>query len=220
MPISRRRVLGLAAGSFAAAGFAHGQAPQPRAFEDNFRAITPQPVTTGDKIEVIDFFWYGCPYCYQLLPLFNAWEKTKPADVVVRRIPAILRQEWVPDAHLYYTLETLGEADRLHNNVFEAIHRDRLLVTDIEAWARWAEANGIPRAKWGEAYNWQGVREKVVRAVDLGRDYDVRGTPVIIVDGRYQTGSGLAGSLQNVIPTLDGLLKLARERRKQAAPGA
>jgi protein dithiol oxidoreductase (disulfide-forming) len=219
MPISRRRVLGLAAGSLAAAGYAHGQAPQPRSFEDSFRAIRPQPTATGDNIEVIDFFWYGCPYCYQLLPLFNSWEKSKPADVAVRRIPAILRQEWVPDAHLYYTLETLGEADRLHNAVFESIHRDRLVITDIEAWARWAEANGIARAKWVEAYNWQGVREKVVRAVDIARDYDVRGTPAIIVDGRYQTGSGLAGSLQNVIPTLDGLLKLARERRKQPAPG-
>jgi thiol:disulfide interchange protein DsbA len=219
MPISRRYVLGLAAGGLVAVGYAHGQAPPPRTFEESFRVITPQPTATGDRIEVIDFFWYGCPYCYQLLPLFNAWEKSKPADVAVRRIPAVLRQEWVPDAHLYYTLETLGEADRLHTPVFEAIHRDRLLPTDIEGWARWAASNGIPREKWSEAYNWQGVREKVVRAVDLARDYDVRGTPVIVVDGRYQTGSGYAGSLQNVIPTLEGLVKLARERRKQPAPG-
>jgi thiol:disulfide interchange protein DsbA len=150
------------------------------------------------------------------MPMFAEWEKTKAADVVVRRIPAILRQEWVPEAHLYYTLEVVGAADRLHNKLFDAFHRDRLQATDIEALSKWAEANGIDRAKWDESYNSQGVRNNVVRAVELGRDYDVRGTPVIVVDGRYQTGGGQAGSLKNVMPTVDGLVKLVRERRKQA----
>lgn len=209
MLITRRGALGvIAAGAVAPRVWAQ------RAFEDSFRAITPQP-TPGDKIEVIDFFWYGCPYCYQLMPLFAEWEKTKPADVVVRRIPAILRQEWVADAHLYYTLELLGAAERLHAQVFDAIHRDRTLVTDVEAWRKWAVANGIDRAKWDAAYNDREVRDRVVRAVDLGRDYDVRGTPVVIVDGRYQTGSGQAGSVKNVMPTVDALIKLAREQRKK-----
>ncbi len=215
MTISRRTVLSFAA-SAAAMGFisnARAQTPE-RTFEQSFRSINPQVAPT-DKIEVIDFFWYGCPWCFQLMPMFTEWEKSKPADVVVRRIPAILRQEWVPEAHLYYTLEAVGAADRLHAKVFEAWHRERLQATDLEAWSKWAEANGIDRAKWDEAYNSQGVRNNVVRAVELGRDYDVRGTPVIIVDGRYQTGGGSAGSLKNVMPTVDGLVKLARERRKK-----
>jgi thiol:disulfide interchange protein DsbA len=216
MTISRRSMLTLAAGA-ALAGVIPGASAQAqeRSFEQSFRSITPQPAPT-DKIEVIDFFWYGCPYCFQLMPMFAEWEKTKAADVVVRRIPAILRQEWVPEAHLYYTLEVVGAADRLHNKLFDAFHRDRLQATDIEALSKWAEANGIDRAKWDESYNSQGVRNNVVRAVELGRDYDVRGTPVIVVDGRYQTGGGQAGSLKNVMPTVDGLVKLVRERRKQA----
>ena len=215
MTISRRTMLSFAA-SAAAMGFVNNalaQTPE-RTFEQSFRSINPQAAPT-DKIEVIDFFWYGCPWCFQLMPMFTEWEKSKPADVVVRRIPAILRQEWVPEAHLYYTLEAVGAADRLHAKVFEAWHRERLQATDLEAWSKWAEANGIDRAKWDEAYNSQGVRNNVVRAVELGRDYDVRGTPVIIVDGRYQTGGGSAGSLKNVMPTVDGLVKLARERRKK-----
>ena len=216
MLISRRSVLTLMAGGLVGvgSGLVFAQAPQ-RALEESFRAITPQPTVAGDKIEVIDFFWYGCPYCFQLLPMLTAWEKSKPADVVMRRIPAILRQEWVPDAHLYYTLEILGEADRLHTKVFEAMHRDRLQATDMVSWTRWAVANGIDRAKWEEVYNSQGVRDRVIRAVEIGRDYDVRGTPALVVDGRYQTGSGQAGSLNNMIPTLDGLINLARERRKK-----
>ncbi len=219
MSISRRGVLGVAAGGLIAIGSgsaAFAQTP-PRTFEESFRSINPQPTAAGaDKIEVIDFFWYGCPYCYQLLPLIAAWETTKPADVVLRRIPAVLRQEWVPDAHLYYTLEILGAADRLHARVFDAVHKDRLQTADSEVWGKWAVANGIDRAKWDEAYNAQGVRDRVVRAVELGRDYDVRGTPVIIVDGRYQTGSGQAGALKNVIPTIDGLINLVRDSRKKA----
>jgi len=214
MPISRRSMLALAAAGFVAApGLLYAQQ---RTFEESFRSITPQPTAAGaDKIEIIDFFWYGCPYCYELLPLIAAWEKAKPADIVMRRIPAILRQEWVPDAHLYYTLEILGEADRLHNKVFDAIHRERLQSTDIEVWGKWAVANGIDRAKWDEVYGSRGVRDRVVNAVELGRSYDVRATPVIIVDGRYQTGSGHAGSVKNVMPVVDGLIKLARENRKK-----
>lgn len=215
MTISRRTILRLAAGAsvMGMAGFASAQVLE-RPFEQSYRSITPQ-AAPNDKIEVIDFFWYGCPYCFQLMPLMADWEKTKPADVVVRRIPAILRQEWVPEAHLYYTLEALGVADRLHSKVFEAFHRERLQATDSESWAKWAEANGIERAKWDETYNSQGVRNNVVRAVELGRDYDVRGTPVLVVDGRYQTGGGQAGSLKNVMPTIDGLINLTRERRKK-----
>lgn len=214
MAISRRSML-----AFAATGFTLAPSllqAQQRNFEESYRVITPQPTAAGaDNIEVIDFFWYGCPYCYQLMPLLNEWEKTKPADVVMRRIPAILRQEWVPDAHLYYTLEILGEADRLHAKVFDAIHRQRLQVTDTDALTKWATANGIDRAKWDEAYNARAVRDRVVNAVELGRSYDVRATPVIVVDGRYQTGSGHAGSVKNLMPVVDGLIKLARENRKK-----
>lgn len=215
MPISRRGVLGLTAAALAVKGNAWAQTPPPRTFEESFRAIMPQPTPEGDKIEVIDFFWYGCPYCYQLLPLLTAWEKTKSTEVVMRRIPAVLRQDWLPDAHRYYTLESLGEAERLHAKAFEAVHRERLLPTDEESWAKWAVANGIERAKWDAAYRAVGVRDKVLRAIDIAREYDVRATPVLVVDGRYQTGSGHAGSMQNVVPTLDGLIKLARERRKK-----
>lgn len=214
MAISRRSMLALAATGFTLAPtLLHAQQ---RNFEESYRVITPQPTAAdADNIEVIDFFWYGCPYCYQLIPLISEWEKTKPADVVMRRIPAILRQEWVPDAHLYYTLEILGEADRLHAKVFDGIHRERLQVTDTEALTKWATANGIDRAKWDEVYNARAVRDRVVSAVELGRSYDVRATPVIVVDGRYQTGSGHAGSVKNVMPVVDGLIKLARENRKK-----
>ncbi len=215
MPISRRNLLILTAGGVLGASRLAAAQSSERAFEDSYRNITPQPLAGGDMIEVIDFFWYGCPYCYQLLPMIEAWEKTKPADVILRRSPAILREEWIPDAHLFYTMDLLGVADRLHGKAFEAVHRNRMLATDQEAWTKWAVANGIDRAKWDQAYNDKSVRDSVVRAVEMGRSYDVRGTPAIVVDGRYQTSGGMAGSLKNVMPTVTGLVNLARERRKK-----
>jgi protein dithiol oxidoreductase (disulfide-forming) len=143
------------------------------------------------------------------------WEKNKPADVAVRRIPAVLRENWVPDAHLYYTLEMLGEADRLHTRVFEAIHKDRLRTNDPQAVLAWAVQNGVNGEKWLATYTSEDVRKRVIQAVEIARSYDVRGTPALVVDGRYQTGGGLAGGLKNIPAVLDALVGLAREQRKK-----
>src|SRR5262245_41378704 len=85
-------------------GLAGAQWPN-RPLEQTYRVILPQKVETGDRIEIIDFFWYGCPYCYELLPLLTEWEKRQGVEVAVRRVPAVLREAWLADAHLYYTLE-------------------------------------------------------------------------------------------------------------------
>ena len=197
-----------------AAGSGHAQ-PQDRPFEQTYRVILPQEVESGDRIEVIDFFWYGCPFCYTLLPVFTEWEKRKPADVVVRRIPAVLREGWLADAHLYYTLELLGEAERLHANVFDSVHKDQLRTSDPDAVAAWAAKNGIDAQKWQRAYTDNEVRNRVIRAMTLARNYDVRGTPAVIVDGRYQTSSGIAGGVNYLPAVLDKLVNLAREQRKK-----
>ena len=194
---------------------AQAQQPLDRPLEQTYRVILPQKVETGERIEIIDFFWYGCPFCYELLPVLNEWESRKPADVTIRRIPAVLRESWVADAHLYYTLEVLGEAERLHTRLFDSVHKDRLRTSDPQAVALWAAQNGIDGQKWLGAYTSEEVRKRVTRAVELARNYDVRGTPALVVDGRYQTGGGLAGGLKNVPAVLDGLVNLAREQRKK-----
>ena len=195
-------------------GVAQAQAPG-RPLEQTYRVILPQKVETGDRIEIIDFFWYGCPYCYELLPILTEWEKRKGAEIAVRRVPAILREGWLADAHLYYTLELLGEAERLHTSVFNSVHKDRLQTHDQQAVEAWAVQNGIDRQKWTAAYTNVEVRNRVVRAMEMARDYDVRGTPAVVVDGRYQTGGGIAGGLGNVPAVLDALVDLAREQRKK-----
>jgi thiol:disulfide interchange protein DsbA len=179
--------------------------------------IDPQPVATGNRIEVIDFFWYGCPHCYNLQPSLVDWLKRKPADVELRHIPAIFRESWVPHARLYYTLEALGEVDRLHQAVYRAIHAERESLMNASSTAEWAARNGIDSTRWLAVYNSPDVERKVEQARALTAKYSIEGTPSLVVDGRYLTSSGMAESMPAVITTLDGLINIARERRASAA---
>src|SRR5262245_61838940 len=115
---SRRRLVLSALQSLPLAAFAGAAGAQdtPRAPQNiEYRLIEPpQPVETGERIEVIDFFWYGCPFCNQLQPSLEEWIKRKPSDVAVRRIPAVLKDNWVPHVRIYYTLELLNAVERLH----------------------------------------------------------------------------------------------------------
>src|SRR5918997_352262 len=113
-----------AAAAFTFAFPSWAQQAAPRVNVD-YLLIEPQPVTTGERIEVIEFFWYGCPHCNNLQPPLEAWLKRKPADVELRRIPANFRESWVPHARLYYTLEALGEIGRLHQAVYRSMHVEK-----------------------------------------------------------------------------------------------
>jgi len=155
--------------------------------EIDYRVIKPQPVQAASGIEVIDFFWYGCPYCNRLQPTLERWIKNKPADVTVRRIPVILRNTWAPHARIYYTLEALGEVERLHQRVYYSYHVEQLHMSKPEVMSEWAVRHDIDRARWNEAYNSVEVTRRVDEAAKLTRAYDINGTPALVVQGRYLT---------------------------------
>lgn len=183
-----------------------------------YRLIPQQPVATGERIEVIDFFWYGCPYCNELQPALAAWIKRKPADVEVRRVPVILRDTWAPHARIYYTLKALGELDRLHLEVYHGYHVEELYMSKPDVMADWAVKHGIDRQKWLAAYASPEVDQKIERAKQLTRTYDIRGTPSLVVDGRYLTSGEMNASIPQMIPVLDGLIQLARQQRLDKTP--
>lgn len=178
-----------------------------------YRVIPQQPVETGQRIEVIDFFWYGCPYCNALQPALEAWRKRKPADVALRHIPAILNDSWKPHARIYYTLERLNEVSRLHLQVYYGYHVELLHMSEPDVMVEWAVKHGIDRQRWLDAYYSPEVDEKVARAKELTKLYTVAGTPTLVVDGRYLTSGELAPSLQGMIPVLEDLIRIARRER-------
>ena len=190
------------------------QAQEVRARQNiDYRLISPQPVETGERIEVIDFFWYGCPYCNELQPALEDWDRRKPADVALRRVPAILRDTWAPHARIYYTLELLGEVGRLHQKVYDSYHVEELSMSQPDVMEQWAVKNGIERRRWLDAYYSPEVDARVARAHELAKRYEVQGTPSVVVDGRYLTSSSMTPLVIDVMPVVEDLIRLARQRR-------
>jgi len=147
----------------------------------------PQPTENSKKIEVIEFFWYGCIHCYHLEAPLNAWLKHKPADVEFRRVPAVLQPAWMPLTRTYYTLVALGVADKYHSAIFDAIHKEnrRNLVTDPNAIASWLATKGLDKQKFLDAYNSFAVNGRAQRAVDVSSAYNIDGTPTLVINGKY-----------------------------------
>lgn len=179
-----------------------------------YRLIAPQPVETGERIEVIDFFWYGCPACNALQPELEAWIRRKPADVALRRIPAIFRDSWAPHVRVYYTLERLGEVERLHLKVYDSYHIEELHMSSPDVMEQWAVRNGIDRKRWLDAYHSPEVDAQIERAKALTTAYAIRGTPSLVVDGRYLATWDLAQRDARVMTeVLEDLVRLARQNR-------
>ena len=176
----------------------------------------PQPTESAGKIEVIEFFWYRCPHCYDLEPSLESWVKGLPRDVQFRRVPGVLSEEWAIDARIFYVLEALGQVDRLHRRLFDAIHQQggvKLRGNDYAKWvAEWLSKQGVDMKKYDELYRSFTVQTKTNRALQMARTYRLDGVPTLAVQGRYLT---IANS--RMLLTTDFLIG---EVRKRPAKGA
>jgi len=173
-----------------------------------------QPVDTGKKIEVRELFWYGCPHCYHLEPELNRWLKAMPSNTEFVRMPAVLRSSWAPHARAFYTFEALGVTAKLHDKLFDAIHKDGRHIDDLKGLADFAAENGVDRKLFTETYNSFGVDSEVRKAQVMGRNYQADGVPTIIVDGKYRTTASMAGSHPVLIKVINFLVKKAKAERK------
>jgi len=177
------------------------------------RLDSPHPAALGGRIEVIEFFYYGCPVCYETEPFLSRWLGAAPEYVAIRRVPALSSEAWEPFAKLYYALETLGQVERLHWPVYDNVHFENLQLRDEKVMLDWVARNGIEREKFAQAYASQGVAEKVAQAREALKVYGVRAVPTFIVDGKFLTSARLAGGTEQVVQVLDHLVRLAREER-------
>jgi thiol:disulfide interchange protein DsbA len=178
-------------------------------------ALSPaQPVDVKKgQIEVLEFFWYRCPHCFQLEHDFAAWAKKQPKNVVIKRVPAILNTGWDVLAKAYYALEALGLHNKLHDDLFKAIHVQGMDMTTEQMFFDWAVTKGVDRAKLVDAYNSFGVDSKAMRAQQLGRDYKLQGVPAIAINGKYVTNVGMAGSHAALFKVVDELIAKERKRK-------
>ena len=179
--------------------------------KEYLRLKNPQPVETGKKIEVIEFFSYGCPHCADLEPVLQGWIKTMPADVQMRRIPVMYQERWIPLAKVYYTLEALGEDKRLSPEVFSALHSRGMSLWQDKTFFDWAATQGIDRKKVEDMYNSFAISGKVNRARQAAEAYQIQSVPSFVVDGKYVTYK--VSSHRAIPSTLDALIAKARAER-------
>ncbi|HWP19251.1 MAG TPA: thiol:disulfide interchange protein DsbA/DsbL [Burkholderiaceae bacterium] len=201
-----------AAGSAVALVAPAARAQAPQAGTDYVVLKQPQSTSAPGKIEVIEFFWYGCPHCNRFEPLLEPWVKKLPADVSFRRVPVAFREEFVVHQRIYYALEALGQLDAMHRKVFHAIHVERNPLNKAEAVADFMAKNGLDRTKFLEAFNSFGVQAKVRQASQLAEGYKIDGVPALAVGGRYWTSGALTGSLERSLLVADHLIGLARKQ--------
>jgi thiol:disulfide interchange protein DsbA len=152
----------------------------------DFREINPPLAPDKTRIEVTEFFWYGCPHCFDFEPLLAPWAKKLPADVVFRRVPAIFpNNKWAQHARIYYTLEAMNLVDRLHGDVFNAIHIDRQRLDDEKILFGWVAKKGVDANKFSETWASFGVQSRVQQARELTLKSGITGVPSVMVQGRY-----------------------------------
>lgn len=162
----------------------------------------PQAASTQDKVEVIEFFSYACPHCYQMQPHVVKWAAELPANAAFVRVPVSFgRREWGQLSRAFYTLEATGDLQRLDDALFEAIHKQRRPLFNLDQLAGWAAENGVDAGKFRAAFDSPGVSAKALRAEQLSRDYKVNGVPSLVVDGKYIAKG----------PTHADMLKIARQ---------
>ncbi|TMH32665.1 MAG: thiol:disulfide interchange protein DsbA/DsbL [Betaproteobacteria bacterium] len=172
----------------------------------------PQPTDTdGKKVDVVEFFWYGCPHCYNLEPLLETWTKKLPPDVQFRRIPAVFNERWGHDAAIYYSFEALGVLDKLHRPFFDAIHRDHLRTDDPQAMTEWLSRQGVEPKKFFDTMKSFGVQSKTRRAAQLSVAYKIDGTPAMAVQGRYTVSADQGGSREGMLDTVSYLVNMVRK---------
>jgi len=172
----------------------------------------PQPTETGDKVEVVELFWYGCPHCFSFLPIMESWETTKPDYIELRRMPAIFRDSWENHARAYYVAQQLNVVEAIHRPLFEAIHIDgRRMDTTAELAPFFQERAGVEQQTFTGTWDSFTVRSLLQKSRTMQRAYGVRGTPSVVINGKYVTSGSQAGSHDNVLKVIDALADMERK---------
>jgi len=180
----------------------------------DYELITPAVRTADpDKIEVAEFFWYGCGHCYTFEPVLNQWKKTLPEDVDFQGSPAIWNAKMEIHARAFYTAKLLGVLDTMHPVIFQAMNVDRKRLSSEEEIKELFTANGVAAEDFDKAFNSFGVSSQVRQANSRARAAKITGTPALMVNGKYHVSTRQAGSQAGMLKVADYLIAKEREAR-------
>ena len=176
----------------------------------DYELVNPAQTSEKAKVEVIEFFSYMCPHCDHMDPYIAKWQKTLGKDVLFTRVPVIFRPQWEAPAKLYYTLDALGEIDRLHGAAFTAIHRENADFSKDASVIDWAAKKGMERKKFSDTYNSFAVMSKAQGSKQRQAAYGIQGVPTFVVAGKYRTPDDYRGSFDEMLAIVDKLIVKAR----------
>lgn len=213
------RILTTLLGWFAALALctAPAFAAEPQANRDYTPIVPAQPTQApAGKIEVVEFFSYGCPHCSDFHPTLSAWAAKLPADVSFRRVPiSFSRPAWARLAKIYYALEMTGNLAKLDGAVFHALHEQRMNFATDEAVIDWAAGKGIDRKKFADAMTSFGMQSQVARGDQEAAANKISGVPALVVDGRFLAINGAATSFDDLLKITDALIDKARKEKRK-----
>lgn len=180
------------------------------------RLQMPQPTEADGKVEVIEFFWYGCSHCGKLEPMLKSWVKQLPGDVSFKKVPAILGDSWAPGARLYYTLEAMNLLDKLGDAAFDAMLNQRINLGNENILLDWVAKKGVDRKAFADTYKSFTVEAKVRKAAEMTQEYGFSGVPALVVGGKYSPGPELS-SYGQMLEVTDFLIAKNRAELKKTA---
>lgn len=189
-------------GSTMAANFVAGK--------DYSVVANPGKVDVPGKIEVREFFWYGCGHCFTLEPYMQAWLRKLPKDVNFVRTPAAMNPVWEMNARGYYVSEALGVRKKTHLPLFHAIHDKGQQIFDQQSQAKFFVKYGVPEAKFNSMFNSFAITSKISQAKQLARQYQLTGVPAVVVNGKYI----VQGDNGKVIQVVNYLVDQERKAKK------
>jgi thiol:disulfide interchange protein DsbA len=186
------------------------RSPTSSAFKEgtNYAKVVPaQPTSVGPgQVEVVEVFWYGCGHCFALDPAVESWrQKDKPGYVQFVRIPAMWNDATRMHARLFYTVEALGKLDQLHTAIFREINVKGNPLNTVEKITAFFREHGVTPDEFQKAFSSFAVENKLQRADFLNRRYRIESVPTVIVNGKYRTDVGMAGSEQQLFALIGEL---------------
>jgi len=181
----------------------------------NFKLLEPaQPTSVAPgKVEVVEVFWYACGHCFLLETKLENWARTGKAPYVeLVRMPATWNEVLKTHARVFYTAELLGKLPQLHTDIFREINVKGNRLDTPQLIEAFFVSRGVSQADFQRAFSSFAVESKVRRADDLNRRYKITGTPTVIVNGKYWTDVGMAGSEDKLFEVINALA--ARDKPK------
>jgi len=168
----------------------------------------PQRTANADKIEVIEFFWYGCPHCYQFEPHIKEWIESKPDNVEFISMAPPLNPAWKVHSQAFYAAEVLGVVDQFHEEMFNAIHRDKKPMRKPKDVGKLVDSLGLDGDKFVKTMKSFNVDAKIRQSLQKAKDVGISSVPTVIVNGKYRTSGQIAGSYPNLIAVINQLIEV------------